>query len=374
MFTNETNPNHPNHDQNEAASETAGRTEPPHRAPGDEPAAPVGPGVVIPGESFLEEASGNSGERYQLVTRGKSVQVIAHPIPSGTVPANSAFTDYLNCTFPFQTTTANLSRLFADLARVLGPQFGRARERGKGLNGYERSFDLGEDGAKFCCVGQRDTGLLMIPGTACHTIQDWPAVIQLLRDDYRARITRWDGAVDDFHGEHPIDFAVERYLAGDFTAGGNRPSCNQIGNWIEPDGSGRTFYIGKRKNGKTLRIYEKGMECGIPWHPWVRWELELHNVDRIVPWEVLLQPGRYVAGAYPKALQWMKQPMSRIKTIQKEAQLSYDHLVKCGATAYGPLINVMLDVEGSPEKVVARLRRQRIPKRLMLPSVLPKED
>ena len=39
-----------------------------------------------------------------------------------------------------------------------------------------------------------------------------------------------------------------------------------------------------------------------PGHPWVRWELSLGNKGRVIPWDVLLEPGRYVVGAYPKAL------------------------------------------------------------------------
>lgn len=37
------------------------------------------------------------------------------------------------------------------------------------------------------------------------------------------------------------------------------PECDQAGNLINPNGDGRTFYVGKRKNGKMLRVYEKGM-------------------------------------------------------------------------------------------------------------------
>lgn len=354
-------------EKDQVAASAGGRTEPQARAPGG--GESDSPGLVIPGERNTTVETPASGEWLELVCIGGRPRAIAHPIPSPNAVGAAAITDFLNCTFPFRTSPQSLATLFADLAEVLGPQFGQVVDRGKGMNGYERSFDLGDDGAKFCCVGQRNTGLLMLPGDACHTIPDWTALIRLLRDRYGARITRWDGAVDDFTGEHSVDSAAELYLAGAFTCGGNRPSCSQIGNWIAPDGSGRTFYVGKRKNGKMLRIYEKGMQCGIPWHPWVRWELELHNVDRVVPWEVLLDPGKYVAGGYPSALGWIQEEMSRIKTIRNEMQLSYDHLIDCGSKAYGPLVNVMMEVEGSAEKVVERLRRDRIPKRLQFPTL-----
>jgi phage replication initiation protein len=99
-------------------------------------------------------------------------------------------------------------------------------------------------------------------------------------------------------GYPSVDDAVQFYLTDQFTAGGNKPSCSQQGNWIEADGSGRTFYVGKRKNGKLLRVYEKGKQLGDNTSPWVRWELELHNRDRIIPWDVILEPGKYLAASY----------------------------------------------------------------------------
>lgn len=353
----------------DAAVSTAGSLERQLHAPGDVTAAPVSPGGVIPGESFQNEEIPDGGERYDLVSIGGRGRIIAHPLPLPESPAEGAITDFLNCTFPFLVSDTALRTFFGDLIRVAGQQFVKVQSRGKGLNGYQRSFDLGHFEAKFCCGGQRNTALLMLPGKACHTIPDWPALIELLRDRYQARITRWDGALDDFEGGHSVNWAVDQYLSGAFSNGGNKPSCNQRGNWIEPDGAGRTFNVGKRENGKMLRVYEKGMQLGCKWHPWVRWEIELHNVDRVVPWDVLLNPGKYLAGSYPKATGWVKDEMSRIKTLKKEGDISYAHLVHYASTAYGPLLNVMMDVEGSPERIVERLRRDSVPRRLRLPSV-----
>lgn len=327
------------------------------------------PGVVIPGERISDSRLSDTAESHEFVIKGKRLQVLSHPIPSPSSPGYAAITDFLNCTFPFKTDAESLANFFKALSVAAGEQFLNVKNRGRGLNGYERSYELGEDGAMFCCVGQRNTALLMLPGKVCHTIPDWEKLIVLLRDQYGARITRWDGAVDDFEGSHSVDWATEQYQAGKFTNGGNKPSCRQNGNWIEPDGLGRTLYLGKRENGKMLRVYEKGMQCGFKYHPWVRWELELHNVDRVVPWEVLLNPGQYVAGAYPKALSWIQDEMLRIRTVQKETKLSYDHLVACASMAYGRLFNVMLEVEDSPECVIEKLRKEGIPKRLRMPKV-----
>jgi len=327
------------------------------------------PGVVIPGERLSDSQMPDSSESYKLVSIGKKAHVIAYPIPSDTSPGYAAITDYLNCSFPFKADSMNLPTFFNDFAAVGGKQFLRVVNRGKGMNGYEHSYELGDDGAKFCYGGQRDTALLMLPGKVCHTIADWNALVVLMRDRYGARITRWDAAVDDYEGTHSINWAVNQLKEGNFTNGGNKPSCRQNGNWIEPDGKGRTIYIGKRENGKMLRVYEKGMQSGEPWHPWVRWEVELHNVDRVVPWDVLINPGKYVAGAYPKAMSWVQDEMCRVKTVRSEIQLSYKHLVGCASTAYGRLLNVMLEVEESPQAVIDKLRKDGLPKRLQMPVV-----
>jgi phage replication initiation protein len=221
----------------------------------------------------------------------------------------------------------------------------------------------------FAFGGQAGTAFLSLPGEACSLVGDWESVIAFLRSFPAAHITRWDGAVDDFKGTHSVEYAVACFKNGDFNAGGNKPSCNQNGNWIQPDGTGRTFYVGKRKNGKMLRVYEKGMQLGNQWHPWVRWEVELHNIDRLIPWEVLLEPGNYIVGSYPRALGWVQDEMCRVQTIKRQTKISYEHLVGYACRAYGPLLNVMLEVEGSSDAVLEKLHRSGIPRRLKHPFV-----
>jgi len=144
---------------------------------------------------------------------------------------------------------------------------------------------------------------------------------------------------------------------------------DQRGNWIEPDGRGRTLYIGSSDNGKLTRIYEKGMQLGIPYHPWVRWETQLGNRDREIPWNAVLEPGKYLAGCYPKAMGWISKEQSRIRTLQKTADIGYTSLNHWASVAYGKHINVMMQKEGSAEKVVEILRRAGSPARLTLPEI-----
>lgn len=280
----------------------------------------------------------------------------------------AAITDFLNCTFKFSSSDP-LEALFKTLFDVLGEKFSPAIDRQRGVHGYQRSFQLGDTSAVFAIGGQAGTAYLSLPGAACSLINDWKPVVSYLRDTLNATVTRWDGAVDDYTGSHSVNDAVDLFLTGQFTAGGNMPSCNQHGNWIQPDGSGRTFYVGKRKNGKMLRVYEKGMQLGGQWHPWVRWEAELHNKDRVIPWEVLLEPGRFFVGCYPNALSWAQVEMSKIRTLQKQSKISYDHLTAYAAVAYGPLLNVMMEVEGSADAVLKKLHRQGTPRRLIHPFI-----
>jgi phage replication initiation protein len=252
---------------------------------------------------------------------------------------------------------------------IIGRAFGPAVDRNRGFHGYKSSFLLGTTKAIFAYGGNNQTGLLSFPGEACHQIPDWLKLVGFLRDELGGRITRLDGAVDDFEGRHTVNDSVTMYQAGLFNAGGRKPKIKQYGNWLEPDGSGRTFQIGSRKNGKMIRIYEKGMEQGVPWHPWVRWEVEWHNRDRIIPWEAILEPGKYLAGAYPKALAWVSDEQSRIRTLTHTAQLGYAALNHWHSVAYGKHIDVMMDVEGSADKVIEILRRKGFPSRLDLPSI-----
>jgi phage replication initiation protein len=287
-------------------------------------------------------------------------------------PAFAAITDWLNFTFPFEARQDGAGPLLKRLQAVLGRKFSPVVERRTGLHNYERSFELGERIRAFFCFGgkyQRGTALLSLSGTACALILDWPALFGLGHDELGGKITRWDGAVDDYAGLHTVEEAVRLHDESKFTTRGRPPIMDQKGNWHRPNGLGRTVEIGARENGKRLLVYEKGMQLGCPWHPWVRWELSYGNKGRVIPWEVLLEPGRYVVGAYPKALGWVQEEMSRIRTLQKQTQISYDAAVAQAKRQFGPTLNLVLQVEGSAEKAVELLRRDGVPRRVQHPAV-----
>lgn len=336
----------------------------------DEVAAQSSPPSGNTGGKFMHHTDPETGENFFIALNGSGHPQIFHvPYRSPSANPYSAITDYLNITFQFEELNTSVEEFFQRLLFVLGAKFSPAMPRRGGMHGYRFSYDLGASTAIFAVGGQRGTGLLSMPGSACSLIKEWDCLIKFFRGYLKGRITRWDGAVDDFDGEHSVDYAAILFQSGMFNAGGNKPTCTQNGNWLEPDGNGRTLNIGRRKNGKMIRIYEKGMQLGAPWHPWVRWEVELHNVDRIIPWEVLIESGKFFVGSYPKALGWVQEDMTRIRTIKNQCQIAYDVLVDHASVAYGTLMSVMLKVEGSPEAVLDRLKREGVPRRIRHPYI-----
>jgi phage replication initiation protein len=219
------------------------------------------PGPTAPGSAAAAAADANE-PGAQFPTSGNTGGKFP-PDDPGTTHPYAAITDYLNCTFAFGEFVDALPKFVRQLICVLGAKFGPVVERtGKGHIGYKKSFVFGSTSALFAFGGQRGTALISLPGEACSIIRDWPALLSFLSSLPSSRITRWDGAVDDFTGFHSVDYAVACYWRGDFNAGGGKaPSCNQNGNWIQPDGSGRTFYVGKRKNGKMLRVLPSSDRC-----------------------------------------------------------------------------------------------------------------
>ncbi len=277
--------------------------------------------------------------------------------------SHAALTDWLNVTFPFHLEDTDPGSFFERFSSATSCVFGGMTDRERGLHGWKQSFVFDRGGVMFACGGQRNTAFLSFPGEGCAFVSDWQPLVGLLRDERQGRITRWDGAVDDFEGIRSVDHAVELYKLGAFKNGGRQPKPKQHGNWLTPDDLGRTFEVGTRRNGKLIRIYEKGKQLGQPRNPWVRWEVELHAVDRLVPWDVLQRPGEYVAGAYP-CMSWVSERASRIRTVKAQDDITYERLMRVGAIAYGALVNVMLLREGTAERVVELLRRKGVPRRL----------
>jgi phage replication initiation protein len=320
------------------------------------------PRTVIRGESFPDHIS-------EIEISPGCGTVI--PVPRLSSPGNAAITDWLNCTFLMEESSDSILTFLNLFRKRAGNAFFSLDEIGSGKYGWKRSFRFGKTGGLFAIGGQRGRALLSLSGEACNYIPEglWPDVRDFLELKLDARITRWDGAVDDYEGLRSVDWAVAQYRAGEFRTGGRQPSTQQHGDWIGDGTKGRTFEVGSRKNGKMLRVYEKGKQLGRPSDPWVRWEVELHNKDRIIPWDVVTQPGRYVAGAY-SCMDWVHDKMDRIKTIRRCAEITEESLAKSAYNSYGSYLNYLCEQGNSPEDIVKRIRRPGVPSRLKFTRAL----
>jgi phage replication initiation protein len=147
---------------------------------------------------------------------------------------------------------------------------------------------------------------LSINGTGCSLITDWRKVKRLF-ETFEATITRCDVAVDAMDGEFSVDDALSWYSDGGFIAGGTPPKFDAHGGWsltngvitLPETGAGRTFYVGKRVNGKYVRIYEKGKQLGNRDSLWTRFEIELHNKDRVIPHDIIVYPSSSLRSVAP---------------------------------------------------------------------------
>ncbi len=305
------------------------------------------------------------GDDPRLVIRGESyntpynIEEKSHPY--------SAHTDWLNFTFDLPDNSESINEFRYHLSSALGRAFEKLSEVGKGKLGFRRSFNIGETGGIFAIGSQQDKALVSFSGTTCQFVskQGWANLVELMTSFYDGKITRWDGAVDDFEGIHSIDWAVSQYHAGGFSTGGNRPYTLQHGDWIVRNGNGRTFEVGRRRNGKFLRIYEKGKEQGDPSSVWVRWELQLSKRGRRIPWRVLLTPGQFVAGAY-LCTRWVANEVERIKTFQKKKEANINHLKYWCSKTYGGLVRELAETM-TPEEIVECLKSPDVSKRLDIP-------
>lgn len=300
------------------------------------------------------------------------------------------FIDWLNVTF-HEMTAHNLewgtqisdelivTVISAKLEEILG--FGVTSKCERGRNFYERAYELGEGLGFVCHGGQRGSVLVMLNGHGLAAARlGWEERLHefLTTRAVKPKITRCDVAHDCFDGEYTVDRALADYDADAYRCkkAPQSPDCEQRGNWRRPNGKGRSFYVGHRTSGKFLRIYEKGKQLGSPASEWVRVECEYKSADRVIPFDILLNPGAYLAGAYP-ALEWIEAEQERIRTIretigvEKERKEAWIHQV-CGAD-----LHVLAEMEpgDSPEQrafnLIQRLRNEsKYPKWATVPTDL----
>jgi phage replication initiation protein len=210
---------------------------------------------------------------------------------------------------------------------------------------------------------QRGRVLLSLTGSGCGLVTDWAPVVQLL-EALGATITRLDLAVDYLDGQATVDDAVSMYECDAFNSGGRRPSSSLAGDWLGGE-AGRTFYVGKAANGKTLRVYEKGKQLGEPASEWVRFEVQFGNRDRVIPLRALVDRDAFFAGAYPALESMLEVASVRIEVDREKASVSLLHLLRYLRSSYGRVIDTACTWVGcSPSELVEAVRVRGLPRRV----------
>lgn len=278
--------------------------------------------------------------------------------------------DWLNATFDHPTMT--MHGLVAFLSECMSGTLSAKLDGG--LFGFTERFKLTAqlaDGARLE-VGaiarggesQKGRWLLQITGKGCGLVTDWASLQELL-EGLKATLSRVDLAVDFLNGEHTVDDAVDLYEAGEFINRGRNPDLDVQGAWNADGTKGRTVYIGKLKNGKSLCVYEKGKQLKDEDSDWTRFEVRLGNRDRVIPLDVLTNPDQYFVGAYPALASLLEAAAEEVPTVQTETKTTLAHLAYHLERCYGKAIHQITALTGvSSVDLIDELRVIGIPKRV----------
>ncbi|SMC29987.1 DNA relaxase NicK [Andreprevotia lacus DSM 23236] len=328
-----------------------------------------------------ETPTGNTGltpapQVLQLViSSGGRVKTKEYPVRTG--PCDDvAFIDWVNFTFHKDTCLqyADFANSHEDYVLALSERleavfgFGVTGPRQSGKHFFHDSFPLG-DGYGFVAIGgQRDRMEVSISGTGCTAAKPgWEQrlVLWLEGEAVNPKLTRVDLAHDDFFGErYSVDRADADYDQGAFqNYRGTAPNVEHVGNWKNPTGKGRTLTVGLRTGAKFLRVYERGRKEGARDSEWVRIEGEFKAVDCVLPYEMLLQPGKYLAGMYP-ALGWISERQSRVETHKRQLEVNLNASINNIKKQFGQYVHVLREVVADDAQLLDLISREGMPKRL----------
>ncbi|ENX2745712.1 replication initiation factor domain-containing protein, partial [Neisseria gonorrhoeae] len=221
---------------------------------------------------------------------------------------------------------------------------------------YEGCWLMGTENAQYGRVhygGQCETMLVELNGTGCMAaLPGWEnRLYEFLSKCVRPKITRIDVAHDFFNGEYTPDQAMLDHDNGHYDVHNMRPKSECRGTaWRNEDGSGKTFYIGKRGNSKFTRVYEKGRQLGDVDSPWVRFEGDIE-----IPLDVLLYSGSYLGGAYPICKEIFKTEAKRMEVKVKNVNLIFDVKLFHARNQVGKMVNFLRDIGWDDSRIVDEL-------------------
>lgn len=297
----------------------------------------------------------------RLVIRGEST--INPPSTDESSFPKISKIDYLSFSYKYSGEFDHKSPLVKALLNVFNIPPEDWQRTNAGWNGYEKRIDLGRFGmVAFGGESQNNTVHVQINGQGCSQITNWKKVCEW-GERSKCKITRLDIAHDDFEGEIVnIKNGLKWREDGLFDSNGRPPNSRLIDDF--DSGAGKTLYIGSRKNGKLLRIYEKGKQLKDPLSPWCRVEVEFRSKSRKIDWDVITNSDSYLAGSYP-ALSFLAKEQSVIATTKHQNTILIAAAKKWMKSAVGQYLNFFCQLADEDiESVVKDIRRAGIPKKL----------
>lgn len=223
---------------------------------------------------------------------------------------------------------------------------------------------------------QRDWVRVDMPGGGCEWVQRWDLVAALPGVLQEAQVKRLDIALTTYAGEVTHERVLQAHAAGGFCSGGRNPHYRQVGS-SDPR-AGRTVYVGQRESAKFCRCYEKGFQLlqevpvsvrqevtGIAMDgvgmvdPALVYRVEVElkaKDDKVVPWDAVVNPDAYFAGAYPFCAELLPGVQaSKVQTMPAEAprRALAASLDNCRRSYGGILRAALLAYAGDVDRVMS---------------------
>lgn len=221
------------------------------------------------------------------------------------------------------------------------------------------TFQLELTGAGCCYVNVSQRGFLPVYALLIH---------------FKGKITEVDIAVDDYTGKFNLRYFQKAFSAGDYNPKrGQSPRRNPKGKYLG------TEYLGNSGSHKSMCIYEKWRELGLPeshllFGKWTRHELTLRRKNNhVIEFDVLTHPDCYFVGAYEKIhRRIIKNVEPRSVAREKSVELT-NSLCKSAAYckySYGRIINKVTELVSNDELALKIMSRKGSPTKFLLPSYL----
>ena len=261
------------------------------------------------------------------------------------------------------------------------------RDNSGGMFTYEKSATLYRHDVNSGVIawGANNGGVMIsFTGTGCAGL-DIPKLHSMLKKMPNVKITRLDIAYDDYEGNRTVQDYFQNLEQGGFCKTNQAPSFSfvqtgelqklsdqQQAEFKKKHGwqkrydcvanGGNTLYVGSRKNGKMARMYEKGKQMESESQPnWVRAELELRSIDRVISLDALLNTDAVFAAAYP-AFAFITSERLEIRTTSRQRKhngvLVAERLERYCVQSYSKFINYLHHIqELSSDEIINRLTK-----------------